>query len=384
MEIAFIMSSTLPMPSVKGGAVENILQNYVDNNELTGEHNIVIYSKYDPEAEKEALKYKYTKFVYINNYKHSYFVRLLIGCVNHVLNHWVGNLYIRKISKEISNRQFDTVVVENVPYYLPLLRRSVDCSLFIHIHNSYDKKMKALVDKYSDGAMCVSEYIKESYKAFDIYRKSKVLLNSIDLDLFEFSKEKREIIREKYSIANEEQLFIYTGRLIEGKSILEMIQAFFLAIKEKPNIKLLIAGGIRSSQNEMSLYLQRCMQEAEKCNGKVIFSGYINYIDLPAYYSAADVGILPSKLHEAAPLSAIEMIASGLPLIANPIAGQKEMASYGNAVFLNDQKDFVNELAEKIVNFDFLERKKNVCDLSEFSKAHYNEKMNDIICKKIN
>ena len=66
MKIAFVMPNTLPMPAVKGGAVETILQNYIDANEKCGHQELQVFCKYDFHANLASNQYKYTNLVYIN------------------------------------------------------------------------------------------------------------------------------------------------------------------------------------------------------------------------------------------------------------------------------------------------------------------------------
>ena len=70
MKIAIITSGLLPMPSVKDGAIETLLQYVIDYNEYYNNNiNFDIYSIYDNNARKESTKYKNSKFIYVKNNK---------------------------------------------------------------------------------------------------------------------------------------------------------------------------------------------------------------------------------------------------------------------------------------------------------------------------
>ena len=57
----------------------------------------------------------------------------------------------------------------------------------------------------------------------------------------------------------------------------------------------------------------------------VIFSGPVADADLPSYYSASDVFILPSTSGEGFPLVVLEALASGLPIVATRSGGHVEV-----------------------------------------------------------
>ena len=65
-KIAIICPAELPVPSVKGGAVETLIDHFLDENEKRGEQalEIIVYSVYDINAELESKKYKNVKFKY--------------------------------------------------------------------------------------------------------------------------------------------------------------------------------------------------------------------------------------------------------------------------------------------------------------------------------
>ena len=67
MKIAIITSGILPLPAVLGGAVENLIDYYVNYNETSGDHEITVYSVSDPKIDKvNLLRLKYTKYIYID------------------------------------------------------------------------------------------------------------------------------------------------------------------------------------------------------------------------------------------------------------------------------------------------------------------------------
>ena len=64
-KILIIPQQFYPIPAVKGGAVETLLTNLIDCNEIYHRAYLYIVSKHDEEASKH--KYQYTKIIYVKN-----------------------------------------------------------------------------------------------------------------------------------------------------------------------------------------------------------------------------------------------------------------------------------------------------------------------------
>ena len=48
MEIAILTSGILPVPATQGGAVEALIDHYINRNALTGEHEFTVFSVAPP------------------------------------------------------------------------------------------------------------------------------------------------------------------------------------------------------------------------------------------------------------------------------------------------------------------------------------------------
>ena len=64
--IAIITTGLLPVPSVMGGAVENLVQNFIDENERQGGPRLTVYSTATPDAIEKAQAYTHTDFFFIH------------------------------------------------------------------------------------------------------------------------------------------------------------------------------------------------------------------------------------------------------------------------------------------------------------------------------
>ena len=74
MKIGILLAESLPMPPVKGGAVENLVQLIIDRNEQLKDAEFYVYSKYDAKARQIAKEYDFAHYYY---YKPSMIAKIL-------------------------------------------------------------------------------------------------------------------------------------------------------------------------------------------------------------------------------------------------------------------------------------------------------------------
>lgn len=122
----------------------------------------------------------------------------------------------------------------------------------------------------------------------------------------------RSSIRERYNIAQDQNVVIYSGRIVNQKKINTVIEAINL-ISFKKDITFLIVGDGEERSNIEDL--------AKKLNVNLIVTGYISeQKELFEHYFAGDIGILPSE-EESWGLVINEEMSSGLPIIASEECG---------------------------------------------------------------
>ena len=116
---------------------------------------------------------------------------------------------------------------------------------------------------------------------------------------------------------------------------------------------------------------------------KIIFSGFISYGNIPSIIKIADVGIIPSICEDALTLTALEDMASGLPLIVTRSGGIPEAVDEKCAIILEKDNldELPNYLAKAIINlYENPERRKDMSNYAVersklFSKESYIKKI---------
>ena len=87
--------------------------------------------------------------------------------------------------------------------------------------------------------------------------------------------------------------------------------------------------------------------EQEGLSRNVQFTGFVKYEELPSYYAAADVVVVPSEIYESFSYTVAQGMACGKPVIASKIGGIPETVNHGNSGILFRPGNF-EDLSEKI------------------------------------
>lgn len=127
----------------------------------------------------------------------------------------------------------------------------------------------------------------------------------------------------------DEMKFLFVGRLVKEKGILDLLEAFAEVSKQFPNATLTIAGELMS--NERDQETAKLVEQQIAANDQVHYVGFVR--DTPTLFANHDVFLLPSY-REGLPRSILEAMASGLPVIATDIRGCREEVIDGETGFL--------------------------------------------------
>ena len=183
-------------------------------------------------------------------------------------------------------------------------------------------------------------------------KKVKVLHNGVDLDKFRPRAKKREEMRRKLGIPQNAIVILTVRRLVYKNGVDTLIEGANIAIKKNSHIVFLAVGKGPDSDSVKLRIAQLGIEDNFK------LAGFVSDADLPSYYNAADLFVLPSKSGEGLPLVALEAMACALPVIATDVGGIREVLKedYGKLVPPNQPE----LLAEAVLDFaaqDFSQRK---------------------------
>jgi len=155
----------------------------------------------------------------------------------------------------------------------------------------------------------------------------------VDLTVYNIENKNKfnQLIRERYNL-DDCFIFGFVGRFSRDKGANELLQAI-KNISQDSNVKLICIGDIElSSDMDMQLY------EWAKNSNRVIFTGRIDNLELPKYYSAMDCYVHPSY-REGYPKVLQEAASMGCAIITTDIPGASEVLENGTSCLLVPPRD---------------------------------------------
>lgn len=350
MRIAIITSGILPIPAVQGGAVENLIDFYLEYNELHALHNITVYSVYHPDVNLHTKEAKYTTYNYIRIHTIWYRIKKHIYKYFHKEFYYNYHLefFLKEIIKDIKKQDYDIIIFENRPGFILPVTEISNAKIVLHLHNDllndttpYAKSIHNKCDKI----ITVSNYIKNRVDTIKVSSKTITVHNGIDLD--KFYKPKLSITREEIGFTNDDFIIIYSGRINKDKGVKELIQAF-KSLEQYPSIKLLILGSsFFGNKLEKDLFIQELQEEAKKLKSTITFTGFIPYNQIPSYLAIADIAVIPSIWNDPFPTTILEAMASGTPIIATISGGIPEACK--NCAILIPKNNIIDSLSKSIL-----------------------------------
>lgn len=355
-KIAIICPADFPVPTIKGGAVETLIEIFIKENEKFKCCDIVVYSYFDNKALIESKKYKNVEFVFIK-------VNRTIDKVNNIIKKLlrkifeidINTIFMKKVIKSINKKGIKKIIIEGDKYKVLPIKDSIKSSeIYLHIHHeafsdNYINNME--IFKACKKIITVSDYIKEKCCENKYINPEKVvtLKNCTDIEIFNKSKyyEKKESIKRKYNIKENEIIILFSGRLLAVKGIKELILAFKKYCLDL-NAKMLIVGNAGFGKNIISEYDNELLKIAKEVEDKLIFTGFIHNSEIPLLHSISDIAVVPSIWNDPAPLVVIEAMSSGLPLIVTDSGGIPEYINEECAITIIRDNEIINNLGKAL------------------------------------
>jgi D-inositol-3-phosphate glycosyltransferase len=127
-----------------------------------------------------------------------------------------------------------------------------------------------------------------------------------------------------------EKIMLFVGRVDPLKGIDRLIRTLPL-LKNQGDLKLIVVGGDANSQSEVAA-LQKLAADLDVPDS-VCFQGIVKQEQLPYYYSAADVCVVPSY-YESFGLVALEALACGTPVVAADVGDLRNIIRPGETGYV--------------------------------------------------
>lgn len=203
--------------------------------------------------------------------------------------------------------------------YLPMMPEEVSHRLL----QAYMPSFCAAVDL----VIAPSAGMKKVLQDLGVTSHIEVAPNGVDLSLF-FNAE--PLARSEFGFVSDDILLAYSGRIAPEKNLPFLLQSFAGLAQALPNVYLLIIGrGVQQYEDEI-----RALVGEFGLTRRVRFMGIIGYNELPAYLAMCDAFVTAS-VTEVHPLSVIEAMGAGLPVMGVQSVGVGDIVQDGATGFLS-------------------------------------------------
>ncbi|MEN6657126.1 glycosyltransferase family 4 protein [Bacillus sp. GL1(2024)] len=338
MKIAIISTEKLPVPAVRGGAIQIYIDSVASIIASKG-NDVTVISITDPNLKSEEKK----------------------GGVRYIRFAEEGYLY--DILEHLRNQQYDVVHLCNRPNWITLLSEVATKTKFVlSVHNemfAYEKMSDQEGEeciKAVSKIITVSDYIGETITSrFKIAKpKTKTVYSGVDLNEYYPAwtingKEVKRYVKKELNLQNK-KVILFVGRLSKVKGPHILLQALPKIIEKTPDIVMVFIGSKWFGDNNVNNYVKHLYTLGAMFQNNVIFIKFVKPKDIPTLYAMSDLFVCSSQWQE--PLARVhyEAMAAGLPIITSNRGGNPEVIEEGKNGYIVNDFENPDAYAEKIIN----------------------------------
>lgn len=152
--------------------------------------------------------------------------------------------------------------------------------------------------------------------------------NGVDVHRFQAAV---PLERRSLGLSEEDVLLVYAGRVAREKNMEFLLRAYDRVAQDVSNVHLLIIGGGQTQiLEDLKAFSARL-----GLSQRVTFTGMIPYANLPSYLAMCDA-FVSASVSEVHPLSVIEAMSAGLPVLGIHSPGVGDTVADGQTGFLTD------------------------------------------------
>lgn len=157
----------------------------------------------------------------------------------------------------------------------------------------------------------------------------RIQLAPCGVDLGTFRPLDREESRKQLGL-NGDKVLLYVGRIESLKGV-ELLVRTTAHLDTCEPVRVLVVGDDNGQDREVDRL--RELAETLEVGENIDFVGRVAQDELPVYYSAADVCVVPS-FYESFGLAALESMACGTPVVASRVGGLSTVVQHGSTGYL--------------------------------------------------
>ena len=203
---------------------------------------------------------------------------------------------------------------------------------FLTRHKSLAPVSRFII-RHSDIITVNSTYMKKQLESFSPGSGKKIRVIPMGINPGKYSRGISSALKKKYHARH---IILSVGRLIDWKGTIYLIDAMPDVLNRFPDTVLLVIG----EGPEKEKLIKRTYELG--LENRIHFHGIVDTTDLPSYYQAADIFVLPSINKsgntEALGVVLLEAMASGCPVIGSSVGGIPDIIIDGETGFLEPER----------------------------------------------
>jgi len=331
MNILMICTEKLPVPNIRGGAI----QTYIDgvSGMLAQHHRLTILGRTDPALpqQEQAGAIRYVR----------------------VPSEGIFDIYASNVVQYLmeSGEHYDIIHIFNRPrLVLPVRQAAPRSRIILSMHNDMfepnkiDRVEASAAIEQTERIITISNYIGQRIASLYPQAQPKLrrIYSGVDLARYapwlesEGARQVREAVRAKHGLTSR-KVILFVGRLSRNKGPHVLVRAMWHLTH--PDATLVIVGGAGYSDNSVSDYIAYLRALAARSPIPIITTGYIPSHEVHQWFNAADVFVCTSIWNE--PLARVhyEAMASGLPFLTTARGGNPEVVTGDNGLLIHDPEN---------------------------------------------
>lgn len=338
MKILMICTEKLPVPPIRGGAIQTYITGSLPF--LKKQHEITVLGITDPSLPKKET---------IDNI---HYVRV---------PGTVLETYMEGVIHFLQTNTFDLIHIFNRPrLVLPVRQVAPKAKITLSMHNDMFNPEKITLDEGTAvinevaHISTVSNYIGEQIKFRFPQAEGKIrtIYSGVDSNRFlpghhPSMQKTRQALRREHGLENK-TVILFAGRLSTNKGVDRLIRALPELAAKHNNLALVIVGSNWFSQNDVTDYVAYVRSLANKLPIPVVTTGFVLPSEIQNWFAVADIFVCTSIWQE--PLARVhyEAMAAGLPIVTTDRGGNPEVIVPGENGYIVEQPEDPSQFTEKL------------------------------------
>jgi spore coat protein SA len=323
MKIAMICTEKLPVPPIRGGAIQQYIDAILPY--IKEKHDVTVFCVADPElSQMENGDICYIKAAKTHDY--------ISGVIDRL------------------NDDYDLIHVFNRPLWVNLIAEKLPhAEISLSLHNEMmqpSKISKAESEKCIQRVKfitTVSRFIEAGVKKLypEAAGKIHTVYSGVDVNRYQpvWSQEAtlvRNQLKTRYGLDGK-KVVLFIGRLSPKKGTHILIKAVNKILTNHPDTALVLVGSKWYGENQEDSYVRQVRQMADALGTKVVMTGFLTPNEVISHYYLGDVFVCASQWRE--PLARVhyEAMAAGIPIITTDRGGNAEVVKgKGNGIVISE------------------------------------------------